>query len=138
LLNHFLKQERRRAYRRKRSARSKPPQFKCGPPAVEPPSSSLTDYESDFTDNFFLTSSKLGGVIDYNDSIDSVAATDSNSDYNAASDINSTTSVSTLHQFPARKPFKSSIQNSRRIVIQEIYIPVWPTHYSKAYNLFQL
>ena len=30
------KQERRRAYRRKRSARLKSPPFKCAPPAVEP------------------------------------------------------------------------------------------------------
>ena len=44
----------------------------------------LTDCASDFTDNSFLTSSKEGGVTDFNDSIDSVVATDSNSDYNAA------------------------------------------------------
>ena len=61
-------------------------------PAVEPqsipsPSSSFTDCESDFSDNFFLTSFKEGGVIDFNDSINSVSATDSNSDYNTASDI---------------------------------------------------
>ena len=32
----LTKQERRRAYRRKRKARIKSPPFKCGPPAVEP------------------------------------------------------------------------------------------------------
>jgi len=91
-----------------------------------------------------------------NDSIDSVAATDSNSDYNAASDIylitssenfgvttsvisiTAPTSVSTLDEFPARKPFKCSILNSLRIVLKEIPISVWPTHYSNVYNLFQL
>jgi hypothetical protein len=56
------KQKRRRAYRRKRSARSRIPSMKYGPPAVEPrsiisPSSSFTDCESDFSDNFFFTSS---------------------------------------------------------------------------------
>ena len=62
-------------------------------PAVEPQnvnshSSSFTDCKTDFTDNLFLTSSKEGGVMDFNDSIGSVVATDSNSDYNAASYIN--------------------------------------------------
>jgi len=123
----LTKQERRRAYRRKRSGRIKSPPFKCGPSAVEPQyinsySSSFTDRESDFTDNFFLTSSKEGGVMEFNDSIDSVAATDSNSDYNTASDndptsekpgvtasvlsITASTSVFTLDKLPARKPFK--------------------------------
>ena len=77
---------------RKRSACIRLPTFKCGPPAVEPqsipsPSASFTDCESDFSDNFLITSSKEGGVPDFNDSINSVAATDSNFDYNAASDI---------------------------------------------------
>ena len=81
-------------------------------------------------------------------------ATDSNSDYNAASDIDlisssekfrvitsvlsitASTSVYTLHKFSARKSFKCSIQNSRRIVLTEIYIPARSTHYSKAYALF--
>ena len=83
----LTKQERKRAYRRKRSARFKSPPFTCGTPAIEPPSSSFTDCESDFTDNFFLISSKEGGVIDFNDSVGSVAAIGSNSDYNVASDI---------------------------------------------------
>ena len=64
-------------------------------PAVEPrssPSSFFTDCESDFSDNFFLTCSKEGGVIEFNDSINSVVAPDSNSDYNAASDIDPITS----------------------------------------------
>jgi len=85
-------QERRCAYRRKRYTRIKSPPFQCGPPVVEPQSitlhsSSFTDCKSNFTDNLFLTSSKEGGFTDFNDSIDSVTATDSNSDYNAASDI---------------------------------------------------
>ena len=108
----LTKQERRRAYRRKRSAHR-------GPPAEEPSSSSFTDCESGFTDNSFFTSFKQGGVMDFNDSIDFVVATDSNSDYNAAPDsdpissseksgvttsvlsITATTSVSTLRKFPA-------------------------------------
>jgi len=157
----LTKQQRRRAYDLKRSACIKSPPFKCVPSAVEPQyfnshSSSFTDCESNFTDNLFLTSCKEGGVIDFNDSIDSVAATDSNSDYNAASDVDTihfyekfgvttsvlsitaSTSVSALHKFPARKPFKCSIQNSCRIVLKEILIPTWPTHYSNAYNLSQL
>jgi len=94
--------------------------------------------------------------MDFNDSIDSVAATYSNSDYNAASDIDAisssgkfgvttsvlsitvSTSVFTLHKFPAKKHFKCSIQNSRRIVLKEFPIPAWPTHYFNTYNLFQL
>ena len=85
----LIKKERRRAYRRKRYTHLKSPPFQCGPPAVEPQyinshSSSFTDCESDFTDDSFFTSSKEGGVMDFNDSIDSVAATDSNSDYNTA------------------------------------------------------
>jgi hypothetical protein len=81
-------------------------------------SSPFTDCESDFTDNFFLTSSKEEGVLEFNDSIDSVAATDSDSNSNAASDIDpisfsekfgvttsilsitASTSVSTLQKFP--------------------------------------
>jgi len=79
----LTKRERRRAYRRERSACIRLPTFKCGPPAVEPqsipsPSSFLTDYKSDVSDNFFPTSSKEGGVTDFNDS---------NSDYNSASDL---------------------------------------------------
>jgi len=91
--------------------------------------------------------------MDFNDSIDSIAASDSNSDYNAASDIDpistseklgvttsilsitASTSVSTLHKFPARKRFKCSIQsfpNFRRIVLKGIPIPAWPTHYFNA------
>ena len=42
------------------------------------------------------------------------------------------TSLSTLRKFPPRKPFKCSLQNSRRLVCQKIHIPAWPTH-----NLFQ-
>jgi len=94
--------------------------------------------------------------MDFNDSTDTVAATDSNSDYNAASDVDTISSsekfgvtisvlsitappaVSTLHKFPARKPFKYSIQNSRRILLKEIPIHAWPTHFSNAYNLFHL
>ena len=94
--------------------------------------------------------------MDFNDSIDSVVATESNSDYNATSSIDpissfeksgvttsvlsitASTLVSTLRKYSARKPFKCSIQNSRRLIFKEIYIPAWPTHYSNAYNLFQL
>ena len=94
--------------------------------------------------------------MDFNYSIDSVAATDSNSDYNASFDIDhisfseklgvttsflsitAPTSVSTVHKFPARKHFKSSIQKFRCIVLKEIHFPTWPTHYSNAYDLFQL
>ena len=119
-------------------------------------SSSFADCESDFTDNCFLTSSKERGVIDFNDSIDSVSATDSNSDYNAAFNIDhisfsekfgvttsvlsitASTSISTLQTFPARKPFKCSIQNSRRMALKEIPNTDWPTYYSKAYNIFHL
>jgi len=157
----LTKQDRRRAYRRKRNARLTSPPFKCGLPAVERQfinshSSSLTDCESDFTDNSFFTSSKEGGVMDFNDSIDFVVATDSNSDYNAAFDIDrisssekfgvtisvlsitASTSVSTLQKFPARKSFKCSIRNSRWTMLKEIPIPAWPTRYSDAYDLFQL
>jgi len=99
----LIKQERRRAYRRKRSAHLKSPKFKCNPPAVEPRyittlSSGFTGCESassasDFIDTFLVTSFREGGAPDFNDcidsvaSIDSVAATDPNSDCNAASDI---------------------------------------------------
>jgi len=66
-------------------------------PAVEPQnvnshSSSFTDCKTDFTDNLFLTSSKEGGVMDFNDSVDSVAATDSNSNYIATSDVDAISS----------------------------------------------
>jgi hypothetical protein len=101
-------------------------------------------------DNVFRTSSKEGGVMDFNDSIDSVATTDSNFDCDATSDIDpisssekfgvttsvlsitASTSVSTLHKFPARKPFKFPTQNSCRIMLKEIPIPAWPIHYSEA------
>jgi hypothetical protein len=52
--------------------------------------------------------------------------------------ITTLTSVSTLHKFPARKPFKCSIQNSRRMVLKEVHIPACPTNYSNAFNSFQL
>ena len=52
--------------------------------------------------------------------------------------ITDSTSVSTLHKFPARKPLKCSIYNSRRIKFKEIPIPAWRTYCSNAYNLFQL
>jgi len=100
------------------------------------------DCESDFNDNSFLTSStKEVGNMDFNDSIDSVVATDSNSDYDDASDVDpissfekcgiptsvltitASTSVLTLRKFPARIPFKCSIQNSRHLVLKEIPIP---------------
>jgi len=75
--------------------------------------------------------------MDFNDSIDSVVATDSN----AASDIDPISSsekygvttsilsitvltlVSTLRKFPARKPFKCFIQHSRHLVLKKIPIP---------------
>jgi hypothetical protein len=100
--------------------------------------------------------SKEGGVMDFNDSIDSVVATDSNSDYTAASDIDpisspeksgittsvlsitASTSVSTSRKFPARQPLKRFIQNSRQMIFEEIHISAWPTQYSNAYDLFQL
>ena len=81
--------------------------------------------------------------------------TDSNYNYNAASDIDpisssekfgvtnsvlsitASTAVFTLRKFLARKPFKCSIQNSRRIVLKEIPISAWPTHCSNAYASFQ-
>ena len=44
----LTKQERRRAYRRKRSARIKSPPFKCGPAAVEP--QYIHSYSSSFID----------------------------------------------------------------------------------------
>ena len=84
--------------------------------------------------------------MDFNDSIDSGVATDSNSDYNVASDIDPissseksgiTTSVQSITS-TIRKPFKCFIQNSRHLLLKEIPIPTWPTHYSNAYNLFQL
>ena len=93
--------------------------------------------------------------MDFNDSIGSFVATDFNSEYNAASDIDpvsssqksgvttsilsiiASTSVFTLQKFPARKPFKCFLQHSCRLVLQEIIIPAWPTHYFNAYNLFQ-
>ena len=54
------------------------------------------------------------------------------------SSIKTSTSVSNLNKFPARKPFKSSNRNSCQIVIKEIPILAWPTPYFKAYNLYQL
>ena len=139
----------------------RPPTFICGTPAVEPrsitsPSTSFTYCEFDFTDNFAFTSSKEGGVIDFNDfidslaSIDSVTATDSNSGYNPASDIDRISSsekfgvttsvlsitVSVLTKFPARTPLKRFIQNSHRMVLKEIPIPAWPIlGDSSAYDL---
>jgi len=57
------KQERRHAYRRKRSARLNSPPFKCGPSAVEP--RSITSLSSFFTDcESASTSSTEGGVTD--------------------------------------------------------------------------
>jgi len=57
------KQERRRAYCRKRSARTNSPQFKCGPAAVEPrsitaSSSGFTDCESASSDSETATCNK--------------------------------------------------------------------------------
>jgi hypothetical protein len=139
----ITRQERRRAYRRKRNARLNSSPLKCGPPAVEPQyiishSSSFTDCDSDFTDNSFLTSSKERGVTNY-------VATDSDIDSVSNPEkigvmalvLSASTSLSTLRKFPPRQPFTCSLQNSRRLVCQEIHIPAWPTHYSNAYNLFQ-
>jgi len=90
------KQDRRPSYRRKFSARLQSSQFKCGLPVIEPPtttlSSGFTDCESessdsDLIDTFLVTSSNEGGVKDFIDSFDSVAATNSNSGCNTASDI---------------------------------------------------
>ena len=140
----LTKQERRRAYRRKRNARLKSHPFKSGPPAVEPPyilphSSSFTDCESDFTDNSFLTYSKEGGVTD------SVSNPEKIGVMTSTLVLSASTSVSTLRKFPPRQPFKCPRQsfkcpfdNSCRLVLQEIAIPAWPTHYSNAYNLFHL
>ena len=117
------------------------------------PSSSFTgrvsvSSDSDFIETFLVTSSKEDGVADFNDSINSVVAI--NSDYNAASDINpistseklevtssilsiaASTSVSVFKQFLAR----TFIPQPRRIVTNEISTAAWPTHYSNVYNLF--
>jgi hypothetical protein len=146
----LTRQERRRAYRRKRNARLNSPPFQCGPPAVEPQfinshSSFLTDCESDLTDNSFITSSKEGGVTDFNDSIDTVSNPEKLGVMTSTIVLSASTSVSTVHKFPPRQPFKCprqpfkcSFDNSCRLVLQEIAIPAWPTHYSNAYNLFQL
>ena len=52
------------------------------------------------------------------------------------------TSVSVCKKFPARtfhfKAYKCSPQQPRQIVTNGINIHAWPTHYSKAYNLFHL
>ena len=95
-----------------------------------------------------VISSKETGTTYFNDSVVSVAATDSNSDCNAASDIASistseklgitksvlsitaSTLVSVLKQFPIRtSQYQASlypIQQPRRIVTTEISIPAWP------------
>ena len=93
----LTKQERRHAYHRKCIASRNSSQFKCDPPAVESRSinlfsSGFTDCESassdsDFIDTFFVTFFIEGEVTDFNYSIDSVAATYSNSNCNAATDI---------------------------------------------------
>ena len=110
-----------------------------------------------------VTSSKEGGVTNFYDSIDSVAsinylaATDSNFDCNAASDIASistseklgvthsvlsitaSTSLSVSKQFPARtsqyQATNYHIQQLRLIKTIEIPIPARPIHYSNVYNL---
>ena len=52
------------------------------------------------------------------------------------------TSVSVCKRFPARtlhsQTSKCSLQQPRQIVTNEITIHAWPTHYSRAYNLFHL
>ena len=145
------KQERRRAYRCKRYARLKSSPFPCGPPAVEPqyinsPSSAFTygKFASSDSENLFL-------LLEF---------PDSNSDCDADSDIDSisnpekvgvmksnlalsaSTSLSVCKKFSTRtfhcQAYKCSPQQSHRILLIEIPIPAWPTHYSKAYNLFQL
>ena len=153
----LTKQERRRAYRRKRNARLKSHPFKCGPPAVEPPyilphSSSFTDCESDSLasiasvaatnsncEKVGVTSSAL--PIRYSSSVSVVTKIDSVSNPEKIGVMalvsSASTSLSTLRKFPPRKPFTCSLQKSRRLVCQEIHIPAWPTHYSNAYNLFQ-
>jgi len=52
--------------------------------------------------------------------------------------LSASNSVLTLRKFPPRKLFKWSIKNSCRLVFKKIPIPAWPSHYSKAYNLFHL
>jgi len=53
--------------------------------------------------------------------------------------ISASTSLSVCKRFPARTFYseacKCSPHQSRRIVLTEIPIPAWPTHYSLAYNL---
>jgi len=86
-------QERRRGYRRYRSARLNFPQLECGPPTVEPRSitllsSSLTDCECSLA------------------SIDFIAATNSNCKKvgvtSSAIPIRDSTSVSVVKSFPNR------------------------------------
>jgi len=118
-------QDRRRAYRRKRNARLTSPPFKCGPPAVEPQfinshSSSLTDRESDFTDNSFLTSSKEGDFTDFNDSIDSVTNPEKIGIMTSTLVLSASTSESTLRKFLPRKPFKCYTQNSRPLFLLDL------------------
>jgi len=52
--------------------------------------------------------------------------------------IKASTLESVLKKFPARTPFKCSVQQSCSIVLNKIPILAWPTNYSNAYNLFQL
>ena len=126
----------------KHSTRLKSPKFKCGPPAVEQRYITTLSFgftncksaslDSDLVNIYLVTSSNEGGITDFNDSIaslasiDFVAATDSNSDCNAASDIVSistpeklgvinsilsitaSTSVSTLQTFRMSSPKFSS------------------------------
>jgi len=122
------KQERRRAYCRNRSARIKSSPFKCGPLAIEPqsfnsPSSVFTDgtFASSVSENPFL-------LLDF---------PDSNTENDADSDIDSVSTpekviLGTFHS-QASKCFP---QQTSQIVINDISIPAWPTHYSKVYNLF--
>ena len=56
--------------------------------------------------------------------------------------ISASTSVSVCKRFPAKtfhsQASKCSPQQPRQIVTNKITIYAWPTHYSKAYNLFHL
>jgi len=137
------KQERRRAYCRKRSGRLQSPQFKCGPPAVEPrsttsPSSGFTNCESASSDsetatcNKSLSNSNFDCEADFD--IHSISYSQKVGVIYLASPIKASTAASNLNKFPAKKPFKCSVQNSCRMVLKEIPIPTWPTHYSDAYN----
>jgi hypothetical protein len=148
----LTKQERRRAYRCKRYACFKYPPFKCCPPAVEPQSIN-SPTPSVFTDGEFASSDSENPFL-------LLEFSNSNSDSDADSDIDSvsnlekveimkstlalsvSTSVSVHKRFPAKtfhsQASKCSPQQLRQIVINEITIHAWPTHYSKAYNLFHL